>query len=239
MTYKEFRKKSPIPSFFNMPLSSTLCYICSPFISKWCIKNGIKPNTVTLAMIITGIIGGIVLLIPNVWCKFAASFIYYLWFTLDLSDGEVARVTQTFSKGGKLLDWCAHLATHPLLIFGIWITFLQYYENNIMVLTSIVCMLLISFELVNRSLVTIYDLYFKLSDSIEYEGVSNYRKMIMYIKGQFAWFPNMVILLPFLFSLDILFSFHFFIYIFLAWAIVYSLYVVQKFYIFVIRLYKL
>lgn len=238
MTYKEFRKESPIPSFLDMPLSSSMCYIFSPYISKWCIKNKIKPNTVTLMMIISGVLGGLVLMIPLAWCKLVSCFIYYIWFTLDLSDGEVARMTKTFSKGGKYLDWSAHLATHPLCIIGIWITFFQFTEYN-MVMISLFCMLLLSLELINRKLVAINDLAFKdLSDVAK--GKENLiKKIYLYIISQIAWFPNIVLILPVLFSIQIIFNFNFFLYVFLSWSSLYSLYVIKRFLSFIKLMYKI
>lgn len=67
-------------------------------------KAGIKPNTVTVAYAVAGILGGIFLAIPVKWFILAGIILFYFRPFLDWSDGTLARVTRQTSITGDVLD---------------------------------------------------------------------------------------------------------------------------------------
>ena len=234
MTYKEFRERSPHLPFMSASLASNMCYPMSPFISMFCIKHKISPNTITFLMILLGAIGGIILMIPNTWCKLLAAIIYYLWYTFDLSDGEVARMTKTFSKGGKYLDWCAHLVCHPLFIIGMYMSFysLDYCSSYFLYITFF----LICVELINRNVTAITELY-----NVK-EGISSVQNeklgVVRYIWSVLFYFPDLVILFPFFLAIDMFFQWNIVYYVYFIWAVIYCLNVTRGFITFVLKMYK-
>lgn len=146
------RKICIVKSFRQGMLAGHICRLLSPYCSAYFIKKNYTPNQVTMFMIVFGIIGSILFMLPNIWCKCIGYICWYLWFTMDLSDGEVARYTQIFSKYGVEMDYIAHLIDHPLMNIALWLTFLSQniINSNLLALIFIVS---ISIELVNRNLI--------------------------------------------------------------------------------------
>lgn len=68
------------------------------------VKTRIHPNTVTLIYALLGVIGGILLSIPNNLAIFLAIFIFFSKGILDWSDGPLARMTKRTSLNGEVLD---------------------------------------------------------------------------------------------------------------------------------------
>ena len=74
VTYSELRKLTPIPKDRSYNLCDVICLQISPIFSKIFIKHRIIPNMVTIYMIIFGIIGAILLAIPNNMTKIFRSY---------------------------------------------------------------------------------------------------------------------------------------------------------------------
>ena len=236
MSIKALREATPVKSYASGPFSVVICRFLSPIISIPAIKWKISPNTITILMVLSGLLGGILFSIPNIYIKALSVPIYILWFIFDCSDGEVARFTGKFSKYGKQLDWMAHLTCHPLYIIGLWSTFFQY-RTDCFLLITIICFVLLSLELINRTLVSINDLFVKENNKTE-ERSDKPKGLINYIKNQLYWFPNQVLLFPLLFLTDIISDTPFFIYIFISWSLLYSIYVLKRFVVLIIIMYK-
>lgn len=226
MTIKEFITKRPYHSFYEC---SIIGYVCrktlTPFITPWCINHKIRPNIVTLWMIIVGFISGCVLLIPSVWCKLLSSFLYFVWFALDISDGEVARYTNQCSEQGKYLDWFAHQVTHPMFIIGMWITFVQFYSVENYIFLTIFAFVLISSELTLRMLLALNDLTTKRESKSVcgfHEDNNDKRSIFQWIRRQISYFPNFVGFCPILLVVDIWAETYIFYYVFTVVGIVYS-----------------
>lgn len=95
------------------PLVDHYAYLFSPLLTRLFIRLGISPNTVTVGMIFSGLLGASLFALPPLACKFLGLVFIHLWFVLDCSDGEVARITRRFSPFGKHLDSIAHMICHP------------------------------------------------------------------------------------------------------------------------------
>ncbi|MDD5689123.1 MAG: CDP-alcohol phosphatidyltransferase family protein [Caldisericia bacterium] len=85
-----------LKSIFYIEMSAILVFVL--------LKTRIHPNTVTLIYALCGILGGILLSIPNNLTIFLAIFIFFSKGILDWSDGPLARMTNRTSVKGEVLD---------------------------------------------------------------------------------------------------------------------------------------
>ena len=70
-------------------------------------KLGISPNVVTIASIFLGVGGGILLYFgasPYLWLNYLGIFLIIWANTYDSADGQLARLTQQYSRIGRILD---------------------------------------------------------------------------------------------------------------------------------------
>lgn len=193
-TYSEIRSFSPIFSrILERSFAEIVCMLLSPFLSKLFLRYDIRPNTVTLFMIISGVVGTLFLMCPSWEIKSVGAFFLYLWFVFDCSDGEVARISKQLSKYGKEMDYMAHLICHPLLMIAIWVT---YYQMNITIMNfiSIICIAFISAELINRNFV-MFVAYIEEKRNMA-QGYYNSISIVKYLLCQPLYFPNFVIVFP-------------------------------------------
>ena len=65
-----------------------------------CIKLGVKPNTITAIYTLLGLIGGILLCIPNDACNVIGVIIFFSKGIVDWTDGGVAKIINQISKFG-------------------------------------------------------------------------------------------------------------------------------------------
>lgn len=87
---------------FYLEISTVLVYFLQ--------KTKIKPNTISIIYGLMGILGGILLAIPNDYTIISALFIFFTKTVLDATDGFLARVTNQTSLTGHILDnYGAHL----------------------------------------------------------------------------------------------------------------------------------
>ena len=225
ISYKDFRKETPLKGFFETQFSAWLCTRLSPLLAIPCIRYNIRPNTQTLAMIISGILGGVMLMLPYATCKFFAVLLYILWFTWDCSDGECARYTKTFSTYGKQMDWMAHFSCHPLFLMAVWMSFKQLGTFN-MTIVSFITVMWVSVELVNRGIIALnIPTKAKTADAmIRHFGAVDFLKNIY---AQFLYFPNVVIILSLLVAFSFVYHFAELLYVYAAWALFHACYVIR------------
>ena len=206
MRYKDIRKSTKIKPinqevFFAYFFGRRL----SPFFVNIFLNLKIKPNTVTVYMIIAGIIGAILFAFDNIWFKFTGYIFMLLWLILDCVDGEVARITKVFSKFGEELDYIAHIINHPIFNIALLISLIQLNKYNIM-FVSMVSIILISSNLVSRNLLSMYTI-FELKVKSK-KVISNkrklYRVIISYLIGVLTQYPNFVLIFPILYFVDVL-----------------------------------
>lgn len=203
MKYSEIRKFTPRKA--SDSLIDALCIAISPIFTKIFIKRNVSPNGVTLLMILLGIIGSLLLSLPYMLLKCIGSFFLLLWYTMDRSDGEVARITQKFSKYGKEMDYIAHLICHPLFVMAVWCNFLQLnkYDMNII---SFLSLILISNELISRNFIS-FDTYLNGNKPMYSSNLvpiinGNLLQQIKYWISQLLVFPNIVVFFPLFLILD-------------------------------------
>lgn len=167
----------------------------SPYISSIYIKKKVLPNTVTLHMIYSGIIGAAFFSIPNIYLKVVGALFIHLWFILDCSDGEVARYTKSFSKFGKELDYMAHLINHPLFGFSLFMSLMQFERYNIYYLALLI--LLSNFmDYLNRNILTL-NIVLQVKEpeggiESKYEKWT-LKKKILFLTNIFTIYPNLIL----------------------------------------------
>src|SRR4051794_2211153 len=87
----------------------------SPHLTRWLLRAGLSPNTVTALMIVDGLAAAALLSVPGLLPAIGAVLLIQLQLLLDCSDGEVARWRGVSSPKGIYLDRIAHYLTESLL----------------------------------------------------------------------------------------------------------------------------
>ncbi len=234
-SYSAIRQVSPIKSRWrNLFIAEIFCMLLSPFFSIMFLRLKWRPNTITMMMILSGIIGAIFFCCPPTWCKGLGLVFFYLWYIFDCSDGEVARISKQFSKYGKEMDCMAHLICHPLFVLAIWMSYKQMNMYSMDVI-SIICLGLISVELVGRALIE-FEMYLFQQPLISNDSNPK-TNFIKYILKQPLYFPNFVLLFPFVLLSDILFGFPS-VYVLIVWTVYYTLYFILRLKNFLVLFYK-
>ncbi len=119
-------KTSPytfVKARFYMEASAVLVYLL--------LKTNIRPNTVTIVYGLAGVIGGVLLAIPNQGTITAAVAIFFLKGILDWSDGYLARVTGQTSLTGHVLDCYGALLNSLGFIMGLGFYVAAHTQQNI------------------------------------------------------------------------------------------------------------
>lgn len=226
INYKSIRNATS-HYWYERTMSEYLCMALSPYISILFIKKGVTPNTVTLLMIIFGVISPLLFMIDNIWIQFVASLLFIFWFVLDCSDGEVARFTRNFSKHGRDLDYMSHVSCHSLFIIAMW----KLYAFN-----SIYCFeltvfffILIAAELFYRMSV-LYSTYVDEASTI----LNTKHSLLQVVNMNLTYFPNYVVFMPFVYCLSYWIGFNamcFFI-------VIFSIYIAVKIKLYILMILK-
>lgn len=224
ISYRTIRREyQPRPITWDI-FVDRYAYLISPLLTRLFVKTEITPNMVTVLMMVTGVIGAGLFALPLIGCKVCGIMFIHLWYVLDCSDGETARITKQFSKFGKEIDYVAHVVNHPLfnLAFAFTLIGMGRYNIQLILFASIFC---ISAELVLRNLV---------SFSLMYELKTN-RHILMRNKGGFlgriftysvcffSVYPNYALLFPLVYFVDLYFGTHIALYYLLIQAALSSL----------------
>jgi len=81
----------------------------SGWLTRWLVDTPVTPNQVTVASLLSGLLGAWVLGYPGWGVSLLGLALFQLSMVLDHSDGEIARLTFRFSPFGKWLDnWSDH-----------------------------------------------------------------------------------------------------------------------------------
>lgn len=98
--------------YFIHPLSS--------WIVPHCARLGITPNQVSFAGMGCGIIAGVFYhFYPHTWCVFLGFVFMLAWHVFDGADGQLARLTNSFSDLGKLIDGICDYVTFAAVYAGL------------------------------------------------------------------------------------------------------------------------
>jgi phosphatidylserine synthase len=153
-------------------------------------------------MMVAGMIGATLFAIPQIACKVCGLVFIHLWYVLDCSDGETARITKQFSKFGTEIDYTAHVVNHPLfnLAFAYSLVGMRRYNFQLVLFASI---LSISAELVLRNLIAFFHIYkLKMSQEISKNGDWLFKRICIHLVNFFTVYPNFVLVFPLAYFVD-------------------------------------
>ena len=201
LSVKEIRCKYQHNKFYDGYLVDHFCQIFSPYFTWLFVRLGWTPNYVPSLMIIFGILGATFFVIPSLSFKIVGVLFIYLWYIMDISDGEVARATKTFSKFGQEFDYTAHVINHPLFVLSFTLCIIQ---ANILYGLLIVGLGLV--DMIFRNLVAFNSIKMLKESSAEngttQESNNSLLKFMKHIFLSIITFPNFVLVFPVLFLWD-------------------------------------
>jgi len=88
----------------TFPYVSYVLRKISPYFTKFFIESGASPNQASFFSILFGIIGNLMFVSGNYYLILLGCVFYQFWNIFDLVDGEMARVTNVRTLGGKYLE---------------------------------------------------------------------------------------------------------------------------------------
>jgi phosphatidylglycerophosphate synthase len=175
----------------------------SPFFTRYFVAAAVSPNAVTVLMMIFGVVGGLLFAIPNTLSRVCGLVLIHLWYVMDCSDGEVARISKRFSKFGTELDYTAHIVCHPIFCsaFAYSLISMARYNSQVILFVSLAGL---SAELVLRNLMSFFLIY----DLKVNKVVSAPRKhgplktLLIHLINAFTLYPNFALLFPVAYFID-------------------------------------
>uniref|UniRef100_UPI0025A9486B CDP-alcohol phosphatidyltransferase family protein n=1 Tax=Bacteroides acidifaciens TaxID=85831 RepID=UPI0025A9486B len=204
MNSKEIKKLMKLqygkPKFTDNILADNFpCGDLGRIFSVWFIKHNVTPNNITMLMIAFGIIGSILFAIPSLPCKILGYICWIMWYTMDNSDGQVARYTKNFSRYGTQMDFMAHLIDHPLMNIAIWLTFIQIVKPDDIMLLSLFSIMVISCEMLLRNITSFQ---FQMAKEEKTSHAKNPQNIFKYLLIQLTLFPNIIVLFSWIIIVD-------------------------------------
>lgn len=205
MQYKEIRKyqQHGIKSEFIVCI---YCQWLSPFFTKFFIKHKIIPNKVTVLMILSGLLGAMLFAVPTLPTQILGALFIQIWFILDCSDGEVARITKRFSTFGKEIDFTAHIINHPCFTLA-FLSAMYFSGNYPMLLTGLLFVIFMALESMGRHLCSFYVIHdLRLPPQESAATMSSAKEILLYIINSVTVYPVFALLFPLFFFLDTAFG---------------------------------
>ena len=101
--YQASLKSSDTEEWFDLHFHRPLGFLWAKFFAKL----GVSPNAITIASIFMGVAGGIMLYFhqPHLaWLNWVGMLLITWADTFDSADGQLARLTQQYSRMGRILD---------------------------------------------------------------------------------------------------------------------------------------
>lgn len=204
MKYNDIREK-----YQNIPSTATIvdkyATKISPMLTKVFIKTKLTPNEITILMIISGLIGGGLFFINNIYFRILGLIFIHLWYILDCCDGEVARIKKKFSSFGKELDFSAHILNHPIYNIAFAMALISTNKYNSLYVT-IMFIALLSLDMLGRNLLS-FDIIYKMKYPSENQGhenkkTSSLKLFVGKVMSFFADYPNFALIFPIIYVFD-------------------------------------
>ena len=109
-------------------------YITTPLIGKLS-KIGIKPNTLTLTNLVFSIVAGYAVATGHfIW----GSFLILVSGLFDLLDGALARLTESSTKFGAILDSVVDRISEAVILFGLLVWYIPQNANLEIILIFVI-----------------------------------------------------------------------------------------------------
>ncbi|MFI5755194.1 CDP-alcohol phosphatidyltransferase family protein [Streptomyces sp. NPDC051569] len=99
-------------------------------IDPYLVNTRITPNQLTYLMVVVGVIGGAVLLVPGLTGAILAVVLFQIYLLLDCVDGEVARWRKQTSITGVYLDRIGHYLCEAALLVGFGVRGADVFHEN-------------------------------------------------------------------------------------------------------------
>lgn len=199
ISYRTIRQEYQTPDLFIDRYTQLL----SPLFTAIFVRFGVIPNVVTVLMMVSGVAGAALFALPWILAKAVGLLFIHLWYILDCSDGEVARVTRRFSKLGAEIDYTAHLVCHPFfnLSFAWNLISLHRYNTQLILFVAIVC---ISAEMMLRNLISLRLVYERKLATSALPGTPRgiARRMVAQAMQAIYLYPNFALLFPVAYIID-------------------------------------
>ncbi len=161
-------------------------------------KTKIKPDHLTLAAMIMGLLGGCFYSFGSHLTCIVGAIFYLLFNILDCSDGQLARIKKNGSSVGRLLDGIADYIAAIAIYAGIVIGYSNNPEqpSSMVILTALAGISIIVQEsLVDYFRTRFLDIVLKRENTF-YEGVAEYRNEYEILKNQKGkWFSKAIVLI--------------------------------------------
>lgn len=101
-------------------VSTHLNRYVSLFVSRYLVRTGIRPNAVTVMIMLVGVGAGVAAALADPWWMLViAGVLFQAQSILDGCDGEIARLTYRFSRRGQWLDTMGDDLTNWLFTSGL------------------------------------------------------------------------------------------------------------------------
>lgn len=204
LSYKEIRTRFQDHPALEMMLIDHYAKLLSPFLTQAFLRMSVIPNVATLFMMLSGIAGAILFALPWLGAKIAGTVFIHLWYIIDCSDGEIARITQRFSKFGKEIDYTAHIINHPLFNLAFLASLIQLGRYPLGVIGGL-CLLSISWELVLRNLLVfnhIYEMKLPSGERPASRGLT-LKGLATALLNLFLLYPTLALAFPILYLIDL------------------------------------
>lgn len=116
---RTFEIEDPTNRYFIHVLSAWLVPIFA--------KLGIKPNSVSLTGMAFGILAGVAYsFYHTTWCAWLGFGLMLGWHVMDGADGQLARLTKSYSEFGKILDGICDYVTFTAVYIGLALAMSRY-----------------------------------------------------------------------------------------------------------------
>lgn len=183
---KELRIKYQIKLFKEIPLAWVVSRRFSIYLSLIFVKFKIHPDWVTFLMIPTSLFAGISFFIQSDYNSYLGYFFLHLWFIIDCSDGEVARISNKTSNYGKQYDYLIHIISHPPMILG-YSYYIYKSTGDFLAIWTGVTFLIIN--LISRAKLPL-EKYFFITKN---KDIFNSNILINYIRKYFVTVPALIL----------------------------------------------
>src|SRR5580698_4582442 len=88
LSYRTIRRDYQSHEAMPDVMVDSYAQLISPLLTRLFVKAGTTPNQVTVCMMISGVVGAALFVVPQVFCKVLGLAFMHLWYVLDCSDGE-------------------------------------------------------------------------------------------------------------------------------------------------------
>ena len=131
----ELAKDSPYPGYVLRKIS--------PYFAKFFIEHNISANQTSFLSILFGIIANVTFVFGSYYSILLGCFFYQFWNIFDLVDGEIARVANVKTVGGKYLETINDAITESAFIACLGVGLSKILGNDMFVLFGLVFALFI------------------------------------------------------------------------------------------------